>query len=524
MKLTELIQESELRCLTPEKDLGAIRICDITEDSRTAVPGSLFIARSGTKSDGNKYIEPAIQCGAVAILTDRVDFELPSRSDVVVFVADDVQEAIAQLSERFYGYPAQSLVCAGVTGTNGKTTVVHLAHQMIQGAGIRCGLIGTVEIDDGRQRARAEMTTPPAVEMSRTLATMVEHGCEAVVMEVSSHALDQRRVGAIRFDAAAFTNLSGDHLDYHQTIEHYANSKARLFELLKPASIAVINNDDESASIMRSACPKQTKVVSCSNADSNSCNVQVRSQSIVGMDLVLTTPDGMIEAIVPIFGLYNAQNILQAMLLAQHVMSQCEMSKSEQLQCLNDVLPRLTLPMGRLEHVESLEDDIVVLVDFAHTDDALASALSAVRDVSEGDTKICCVFGCGGNRDKSKRARMGEVADRLSDTIVITSDNPRTEPPNRIIEEIMSGIDSTRRSNANIQSDRARAIHFAISNASSTDIVIIAGKGHETEQVSPDGQSGVRISHFDDREHARAALRERRLRRSDQLDTKAGKP
>ncbi|MDF1810199.1 MAG: UDP-N-acetylmuramoyl-L-alanyl-D-glutamate--2,6-diaminopimelate ligase [Phycisphaerales bacterium] len=524
MILADLIQDSGLRCLTPDKNLGAIRICDITEDSRTAVPGSLFIARSGTRSDGNKYIEPAIQCGTVAILTDRDDIELPPRSDVVVFVSDNVQEATAQLAERFYGYPARSLLCAGVTGTNGKTTIVHLAHQLIESAGIRCGLIGTVEIDDGRQRARADMTTPPAVEMSRTLSTMIEHGCKAVVMEVSSHALDQRRVGAIKFDAGAFTNLSGDHLDYHQTLEHYTNSKSRLFSLLKPNATAVINADDDASSIMFDACPNTAVKISCSNTNTSDSYVEIRSQSIAGMDIKLVTSEITIEAVVPIFGRFNAMNILQAMLLAQQVMSTSNLNIEEQVAYLSKALPRLTLPMGRLEHVETIEDDIVVLVDFAHTDDALASALGAVRDVSGRDTNICCVFGCGGNRDTSKRARMGEVADRLSDSIVITSDNPRTEPPNKIIEEIINGIDPSNRSSAHIQSDRARAIHFAISNAASGDIVIIAGKGHETEQISPDGQGGTRVAHFDDREHARTALRERRLRRSDQPEIEAGKP
>ena len=515
MNLAELIENLDIRCVTPGKDLSAIRICDLTEDSRTAVPGSFFIARSGTKSDGKRYIEPAIQCGAVAILCDQEDIEIPTRAQVEVFVCQDVKGTTAKLAERFYGHPAKSLICAGVTGTNGKTTIVHLAHQMIEAAGIRCGLIGTVEIDDGRQRARADMTTPPAVELSRTLSTMIEHDCKAVVMEVSSHALDQCRVGAIEFDAAAFTNLTGDHLDYHPSFDHYRQSKSKLFNLLKPSAIAAINADDEAASDMIIACPDHAKIVGCSITNESDCRVRIKSQSIAGMDLELITPDGVIHATVPIFGHYNAMNILQAVLLAQRVMSRCELSPPAQLVCFDEALPKLTLPQGRLEHVESDEDDITVLVDFAHTDDALANAIRAVRSILDPQSNICCVFGCGGDRDRTKRARMGQIADQLSDSIVITSDNPRTEPPNRIIDEILSGLEADRRAKANIQPDRTRAIHAAIANATSGDVVLIAGKGHETQQISPDGAGGLRSVHFDDREHAQAALRERRLRRAD---------
>jgi UDP-N-acetylmuramoyl-L-alanyl-D-glutamate--2,6-diaminopimelate ligase len=513
MNLADLISGMNVRLVTEGVDLGQIRICDLTEDSRTAVPGSLFIARAGTKSDGNRYIEPAIQCGCVAILTDNCEIELPLRSRVVVILADDVKQVGAELAERFYGHPGQSLIVAGITGTNGKTTITHLAHQLIEAAGIRCGLIGTVEIDDGRECARANMTTPPAVEMSRTLATMVEHGCKAVVMEVSSHALDQSRVGAIRFDACAFTNLTGDHLDYHQTIEHYQVSKSRLFEKLKPTGAAVINTDDPASDTMISACSEGAQIMACSINES----VKIIDESITGMTLELTTPEQTITAHVPIFGSYNAMNVFQAVLIAQRVLSDAGMDNAVQLREITSELSHLVLPAGRLEHVESSDDDLTVLVDFAHTDDALGSSLSAIRSVLNEGSKLWCVFGCGGDRDKTKRPRMGKVVSHLADSVVITSDNPRTEPPNRIIEEIMSGVDAHHKSKINVQSDRSRAIGFAIANASRGDVIVIAGKGHETEQISPDGAGGVRIAHFDDREHAKIALRERRLRNSTEV-------
>ena len=514
MRLSQLIEGLDIRCTAQGADLSQIRICDMTEDSRTAVPGSFFIARAGTKEDGCKFIEPAIECGCVAILSDHEDIELPPRSKVVVLVADDVKHIGAILAERFYGNPSKSLIIAGVTGTNGKTTITHLAHQLIESAGIRCGLIGTVEIDDGRQVARASMTTPPAVELSRTLATMVEHDCKALVMEVSSHAMDQARVGALKFDACAFTNLTGDHLDYHQTIEHYANSKSKLFGLLKDDGIAIINVDDSSAPQMIDAAPPGVQVFRCSIQDSASCFVHIEDETIDGMSIKLTTPMGTIHSRVAFIGRYNAMNILQAVLIAMRVMSKIGINSADQLKLITKSLPALKLPSGRLEKCQSIDDDLVVMIDFAHTDDALASSLGAIKAVLPMNSQIWCVFGCGGDRDKTKRPRMGQVVSSIADHVVITSDNPRTEPPNRIIDEIRSGIESADRTRVHVQPDRSKAIEHAILHAAPNDVVLISGKGHETEQILPDGAGGVRVIHFDDREHAKLALRQRRLRLS----------
>ncbi len=507
MKLDELIAGMDLRCAAGGEYLGDVRICDLTEDSRTAVPGSLFIARSGTELDGNRFIEPAIQCGCVAVLSDCADIELPMRSKVVVLVTENVMQVAAELAERFYGHPSRVLSIAGITGTNGKTTVAHLTHQLIEAAGIRCGLIGTVEIDDGRERARASMTTPPAVELSRTLATMVEHGCRAVVMEVSSHALDQSRVGAMGFDACAFTNLTGDHLDYHQTMEHYRGAKARLFGLLKSDGLAAINIEDDAADSMVESCTQGVQIVRCMPGAS----VRIDNESIVGMTLTMDTPMGTIESRVPIFGRFNAMNVFQAVMLAGHVLGKAGISQGDQLRAMHEELPHLMLPSGRLERVESKADDLTVLVDFAHTDDALKSALGAIRSVLDEDARLWCVFGCGGDRDQSKRPRMGAIASKLADAVVVTSDNPRTEPPNRIIEQIIAGVDANEKTKVSIQSDRGQAIQYAIVHASPGDVVLLAGKGHETEQILPDAMGGTQSVHFDDREHARIALRQRRL-------------
>lgn len=515
MHLDQLISGIDITNATPGVDLASVRICDVTEDSRTAVPGSLFIARAGTQDQGMHYVEPAVECGAVAILTERASvglIELPLRSKVAVLGCDDPVRVAAQIAERFYGGPSSKLVCAGVTGTNGKTTIAHLTHQLIEGAGVRCGLIGTVEIDDGRERSRASMTTPPALELSRTLATMVEHDCRAVVMEVSSHALDQHRTGAVAFDAAAFTNLTGDHLDYHLTLEHYRSSKAKLFASLKPDGVAAICADDPNAQFMIEACTTGATVVRCGGDDSCPASVQLQDESVSGTRMILNTPAGRFEATVPIVGAYNAMNVLQSVLLAQHVLSTLGVEQQVQREAIESMLPKLVLPMGRMEHCEGAGDDLSVLVDFAHTDDALRSALSGIKRVLPKGSALWCVFGCGGNRDQTKRPRMGEAVAEYADHIVISSDNPRTEVPSAIIAQVLDGIDPADRERVRVQADRAKAIHSSVMDASPGDVIVIAGKGHETEQILPDGMGGTRTIHFDDREHAKAVLRERRLR------------
>ncbi len=517
MTLEELISGLNLKRINEGVGLGDIRVCDLTEDSRTAVPGSLFIARIGTKTRGARFIKPAIDCGAVAIITDdasvvdEIEVEIGSLGlgRIPFLVSDDILRDAGLIAERFYGRPSEELVIAGITGTNGKTTIAHLAQQMIEVAGVRCGLIGTVEIDDGRERSRAMMTTPPAIELSRTLATMVENECLAVVMEVSSHALDQQRTGAIEFDAAAFTNLTGDHLDYHESIEHYTQSKEKLFGLIKSDGVAAVNVADGSAQRMIDACRDGVTVVRC--GDDVDASVTVGDETIDGMTLVVRTPRAVYENRVAMFGKYNAANILQAVLLSEHVLMRVGIGAKEVEEAINESFAVLHLPGGRLERVGDDEDDLRVFVDFAHTDDALRSALGAVRRVLNADSGLVCVFGCGGDRDATKRPRMGKVASEIADRLVITSDNPRTELPSRIIDEIISGVGESERSKISVQSDRGQAIEHAILNAKAGDVIVIAGKGHETEQISPDGMGGTRSVHFDDREYAIKALRQRRL-------------
>lgn len=525
MDLAELIAGLGLRRIGPgEPEWGAVRVCDITEDSRTVVPGSLFVARGGLKADGKAYVREAVRAGAVAIVTDAgsvpAEWRLPA--GCVVLHAPDVERAAGRLAERFYGSPSGSLQSAMVTGTNGKTTIAYLIWQLLNGAGKRCGLVGTVVIDDGAEVAPATMTTPPAIELSRTLAMMREGGCEAVAMEASSHALHQHRLDAIRVGVAVFTNLTGDHLDYHGSMEAYADAKARLFELVGAEGTAVVNVDDPGSARMVRDC--RARVWECSGRAERraGCQVDVLGMGLDGMDVRLRGPWGQIECRVGLIGRYNAMNILQSV-AAAHAMGLSEGS-------LREGLARLAAPPGRLERVSKGGDDIHVFVDYAHTDDALASVLVAAGEVVPGrgargqsllsaagsadhsalSGRLWVVFGCGGERDASKRPRMGRVAAELADVVVVTSDNPRTEQPGTIIDQILAGVAPEHRAKVSVQADRARAIQDAIERARAGDVVVIAGKGHETEQILPDGQGGVVRVRFDDREVADAALAARR--------------
>lgn len=494
-----------LRIEVARGDAAGVRVCDVTEDSRTAVPGSLFIARRGGRFDGRRHAAAAVECGAVAVLSDDAEIELGRGGSAVVLVADDVAEASAAVAERFYGNPSSALVLVGVTGTNGKTTVASLVHQLLNGAGQRCGLIGTVEVDDGREVASASMTTPPAVELSRMLASMVESGCVAASMEVSSHALAQRRVDGLSFDVSVFTNLSGDHLDYHGTMEAYAGAKRRLFELLRPDGVGVVNVDDAFGAELAGPGARR-----CSAGGRGSWGVSVESESIDGMGVRIAGPDWATRSQTTLIGLHNAMNLLEAAAAADVVLERAGVDPAARRDRLGRAIGGLRSPAGRMERVSGPEDAVTVFVDYAHTDDALDHVLGSVGGLCEGE--LWAVFGCGGDRDRTKRERMGRVAFDRADRVVVTSDNPRTEPPGDIVAEIIQGLTSGERRRAIVHVDRRRAIREAVLSASAGDVVVIAGKGHETYQEIAAPEGGTRRVVFDDRVEARAVLRERRLR------------
>jgi len=519
MRLSELISNlpiqvapTPLRSSAP--DPASVRITDITEDSRTVLPGSLFVARRGEKSDGRLFIAAALKAGASAILSESPAADTAATS-AVALTTDNLALVSAQLAERFYGNASSQLTLIGITGTNGKTTTAYLAHQLLNRAARRTGLIGTVCIDDGREIAAAMLTTPPAMELSRTFAIMVESGCIAAVMETSSHALHQHRTGGLAFKVAVFTNLTHDHLDYHGTMEHYAAAKAMLFERLAPDATAIVNADDPAAPRMLLNCPAQ--VLRCRvfragapqlPADASATITRI---SASGMSLSLRGPWGEFDVLLPLIGTYNAMNALQATTAA--------FVAGVSLEDLHTGLARAVAPPGRLQPVTAAHSPIAVYVDYAHTDDALARVLAVGRDVliegaqgtSAPPARLHAVFGCGGDRDATKRPKMGRIAATMADRITITSDNPRTERQVAIIDAILAGVPAADRSKVFVQPDRDLAIRHAIAQMTDGDLLIIAGKGHEDYQILPDpDRPGQTIKRdFDDRLVAQGALADR---------------
>lgn len=497
MDLDQLIQPLDIRRVAGP---SGVRILDITDDSRTVMPDSLFVARGGPRFDGRAYIKQAIHSGARAILTDEDGASRMEFAGVAVLVADDVALAAAQLAERFYGEPTSKLKLVGITGTNGKTTVAHLLHGILNRSGIRAGLIGTVEIDDGRETAAAELTTPGSIELSRTFATMLDNGCEVAVMEVSSHALDQKRAAGLSFDVGVFTTLGTDHMDYHKTRDDYLGAKRRLFEMLPVSGVAVINSDDEACGEMLEGC--KARVLRSSLRDAESV-ASVTSRQVDSVFVALEGAFGSIETRLALAGEHNAMNLLEAVVVAHEL--------GLERDAIESALENPNLPRGRLERVH-VPGGQYVFIDFAHTPDALERTLTELRrsmEESSHEGRLWAVFGCGGNKDQTKRSVMGEIAGRLADRIVLTSDNPRTEQPEAIIEAIFKGVEPRRRTDVVREPLRERAIDRVMREAEPGDVILIAGKGHETTQELCDSAGNIVVRPFDDEECVRLYARER---------------
>ncbi len=516
MRLTELIDGFPLRLLRG----GAVTaLTDLTDDSRQVKAGGLFIARPGTNGHGLDYLGDVLAGKPAAILSDRpvpVDIALPAE---LAWVQGQRVDAgfCSRLAERFFGYPSRRLQLVAVTGTNGKTTVAFLAQHLLTAAGLRSGLLGTVLIDDGLHRRGAELTTPGPVELSRHLAAMVDHGCAAAVFEASSHALDQGRLAGLELDAAIFTNLSGDHLDYHQTMARYAAAKARLFDLLGPEGWAVVNARDAYAQTITDrfrarGVQASRHLVACGVSDdaqasspswaacATTATAHIRVLAADHTEARFVGPWGDWEVRLPLIGRHNVANALQALAAVWVVLDGAAENAA-----LRQALGSLPQTPGRLERVIPGSANVTatplptVLVDYAHTDDALENVLSALKPLTRG--RLICVFGCGGDRDRTKRPRMAAVAARHADLVHITSDNPRTEDPLAIIDEIRAGLGPQDGERVYVDPDRARTIAAAIAGATPDDVVLIAGKGHEDYQIV-----GRQKHHFDDREQAAAAL------------------
>jgi len=508
LRLDELLRE-----LAPGSELsgdGSVRVQGVRQDSRRVAPGDLFVALKGARSDGGSFVEAALAKGAVAVLTDRDSKAPPGLPAIRV---SDTRAALALASAAVYGHPGFALDIVGITGTNGKTTTAHLVRSAIDAALGRtaCGLIGTVGHSFDGLSVAAEHTTPEADDLARILSAMRGAGATHAAMEVSSIALSSRRVQAIRFRVAAFTNLTRDHLDYHGTMEQYAEAKAELFTTFAPGS-AVINVDDpfgrELVSRVQAPLVRVSARLGVLERDADIAPLGAQF-SMRGIQARVRTPAGVVDLESPLCGAHNLENLLVTL----GVVAALGLDVETAAATLRD---ERGAP-GRLERCDSAGDDIHVLVDYAHTPDALDRVLRTVRELTTG--RVIVVFGCGGDRDRTKRGPMGEAAGRGADIAIVTNDNPRGESPEAIagavveglrglgLEELRVGDVAGARRGYFVELDRARAILSAVSAAVAGDTVVVCGKGHEAYQVV-----GVTKAPFDDRTEARRALSERRER------------
>ena len=494
MKIKELLTAlPQYRCSgDQERDIAAI----ITH-SKKAFPESLFVALPGTKTDGGEWLDDAYARGARAFVTGR-PYERQGAANIVV---PDTGEALARLAARFYGEPTRGLQLAGITGTNGKTTTAYLLEAMCAAGGRNAGIVSTVAYRWAGVCIPADRTTPGPLELQEIFSRMAAGGVRTAIMEVSSHGLKQQRVGQCHFDAALFTNLTPEHLDYHVTMDDYFQSKRLLFNGLLPSSeklvkTAVINIDDPRGPELARSCTCPVVTFGISRGD---VHAEEHDITLEGISAELFTPRGHVAIASRLIGRYNLSNILGAVALAQVL--------GLPAAAIREGAAAMAGAPGRMERIENSRG-VLVFVDYAHTGDALENVLNTLRETGAG--RIITVFGCGGDRDREKRPVMGAVAARLSSTVIITSDNPRSEEPGAIISQIEAGVAARGLARLDAPSaaegyyvvpDRRAAIAQAIGMAQRGDVVLIAGKGHEDYQLI-----GSEKIHFDDREEARRAL------------------
>jgi UDP-N-acetylmuramoyl-L-alanyl-D-glutamate--2,6-diaminopimelate ligase len=474
---------------------GAVKIDAVEHDSRRVSPGALFVCIRGFRQDGHAFIAEAVERGARAVMVERTAAEPRGLRDVAVVRVPDGRAALAQAAARFHDYPSRSFRLVGVTGTNGKTTTAYLVERILAAAGHRAGLIGTIAYRCGYETFSGERTTPEASDLQRILGQMRSRGAWAVAMEVSSHALALRRADGCEFDVGIFTNLTQDHLDFHGSMEAYAGAKARLFRELgrdrtkAGDACAVVNADDPWSRAM----VRDSGATVCTFGLTAAADLRPRTMEVnlAGIRAAVDTPWGELAIASPLVGRHNLSNILGAAAACLHL----GLAPS----AVAAGIAALPAVPGRFEKVEAGQP-FGVVVDYAHTPDALERVLAFARAVAAG--RVIAVFGCGGDRDRGKRPLMGAVAVRLADHTILTSDNPRSEEPEAILREIEAGAAAAAGRYRTIP-DRREAIRAAIRDARPGDLVVIAGKGHETSQVLKD-----RTIHFDDREVAAEALAE----------------
>jgi UDP-N-acetylmuramoyl-L-alanyl-D-glutamate--2,6-diaminopimelate ligase len=469
---------------------GNVRLGGVRQDSRKVEAGELFVARPGGKTNGAAHALDAAAKGAVALMVERGE-PLPA-TRLPVLEVTNVKRALALAAEAVYGFPSRSVDVLGVTGTNGKTTTTFLIEQGLVGAGLVPARLGTLGFEMGGHSFGDTLTTPEADDIARCLLEVKKRGGTHLVMEVSSIAVVQERVSGLRFRAAAFTNLTQDHLDFHGTLEAYAEAKAELFTRLAPAASVIHVGDAfgrELAGRVRSG------LLTVARRDAQ-ISVRESQLSARGIRATVVTPRGECALVSPLVGEHNLENLLVALGVL--------VSLGNAPQVAAQALSQAPQVPGRLERCDGADDDVLVVVDYAHTPDALARVLTAVRALGTG--RVLCVFGCGGDRDPNKRAPMGEAVGRGADVAYVTSDNPRSEAPQAIIDAILPGL-AAASATYEVEPERAQAIEKAVLAARPGDVVLIAGKGHEDYQIV-----GAEKRHFDDREQARRALALRRAR------------
>jgi UDP-N-acetylmuramoyl-L-alanyl-D-glutamate--2,6-diaminopimelate ligase len=498
-KLRNLLEGLDARRISSSLgDAAEVEVSSVACDSRKAAAGGLFVALRGAAADGNQFVGQAIERGAIVIVSEQ-----PSPADLPPSVAwvevEHPRRALASLSANFYGRPAEALQLVGITGTNGKTTTSYLIDSLLCAAGHRTGLFGTIAYRTPRGEQTAKNTTPESLDLQRFLAEVRDAGGSHATLEVSSHALAMDRVWGIPFAVAVFTNLTRDHLDYHHTLDEYFAAKRRLFEGLgaRPPLCGVVNADDPRAAELAGLAQRTLTYGIENNAD---ISAKKFSLAFSGLEFTAQTPAGRVEIVSALVGRINVYNILAAV--------GAGLALELDREAIEVGIRNCRAVPGRFERVDEGQPFLVV-VDYAHTDDALRNLIQTARELLGKSGRIITLFGCGGERDRTKRPLMGEAAGRLSDFAVLTSDNPRREDPLKIINDAVVGL---QRAQANyvIEPDRARAVVIALEKAQPGDIVLLAGKGHETYQVLRDSTLD-----FDDREEARRVLRARGFRRSD---------
>lgn len=471
MKLSALLKGIETK--SGFEDVEIERVTDKCEED---LKSALFICIDGNRTDGHLKAEKALSNGAAAVVTER-DLRLAKQ-----IIVENTRWAYSVITANLYGNPADELKLIGVTGTNGKTSTSFFIREMLESLGKKCGLIGTVKTDDGEEETESALTTPEPPELQRAFRKMADSGCEYCVMEVSSQALSQCRVCGLVFECSVLTNITPEHLDYHGSMQDYINAKLRLFDMSKKA---VVNADDENSrlALSRMSCPAVTCSAVSDSADYTAKNVVCSEKGVryelVGMDCI----SRMTVGIPGKFTVYNSLSAASALI-----------ELGFDIDLISEAAKRLESVRGRAETV-FVPADFTVMIDYAHTPDGLRNILSCVREFTGG--RLITVFGCGGDRDRAKRAEMGRIAGELSDLAIVTSDNPRTENPLLIINDILCGMENTKAKTA-VAENRRDAINYALKKAKKGDLVLLAGKGHETYQII-----GNEKKHFDEREIVR---------------------